>query len=133
VVQGDSQLVVNQVNKAYDCPQMWEYVDEVRKIEIHFDVLKLEHIPHRKNVIADEFSQIATKRLPVPAGIFVERLTKPSTTPRLVVRTPGTPSPGAVPATTAHQGSAALTKGKDLEPVPIVALAERATPLGRRS
>jgi hypothetical protein len=29
VVRGDSQLVVNQVNKAYDCPHMWAYVDEV--------------------------------------------------------------------------------------------------------
>jgi ribonuclease HI len=29
VIRGDSKLVVNQVNKAYDCPQMWAYVDEV--------------------------------------------------------------------------------------------------------
>jgi ribonuclease HI len=44
VVRGDSQLVVNKVNKAYDCPQMWAYMDEVRKLERCFDGLKLEHI-----------------------------------------------------------------------------------------
>jgi ribonuclease HI len=41
VVRGDSQLVVNQVNKAYNCPKMWAYVDEVRKLERRFDGLKL--------------------------------------------------------------------------------------------
>jgi ribonuclease HI len=29
VMRGDSQLVVNQVNKAYNCPQMWAYMEEV--------------------------------------------------------------------------------------------------------
>jgi ribonuclease HI len=56
VVQGDSQLVVNQVNKAYKCPQMWAYLDEVQKLERRFDGLKLEHIPCRRNTIADELS-----------------------------------------------------------------------------
>jgi ribonuclease HI len=36
VVRGDSQLVINQVTKEYDCPQMWAYVDEVRKLERRF-------------------------------------------------------------------------------------------------
>jgi ribonuclease HI len=56
VVQGDSQLVVNQVNKAYECPQMWAYLDEVQKLERRFDGLKLEHIPCRRNTIANELS-----------------------------------------------------------------------------
>jgi hypothetical protein len=73
---------------------MWAYVDEVRKLERRFDGLKLEHIPCRQNVIADELSQIAAKRLLVPMGIFVERLTKPSATPRVAVRTPATSSLG---------------------------------------
>jgi hypothetical protein len=30
-------LVVNQVNKAYDCHQKWAYVEEVRKLERRFD------------------------------------------------------------------------------------------------
>ena len=36
LVRGDSQLVVNQVIKEYDCPQMWAYVDEVRRLERRF-------------------------------------------------------------------------------------------------
>jgi hypothetical protein len=47
-------------------------VDEVQKLERRFDGLKLEHIPSRRNVIADELSQIGAKRVPVPVGIFVE-------------------------------------------------------------
>lgn len=41
VINGDSQLVVNQVMKDYECPnpQMAVYVAEVRKIERHFDGL----------------------------------------------------------------------------------------------
>jgi ribonuclease HI len=94
VVRGDSQLVVNQVNKAYDCPQMWAYIDEVRKLEHHFDGLKLEHIPREKNAIADELSQIAAKRLPIPVRTFIEWLAKPSMTSKEAVRTPATSSPG---------------------------------------
>jgi ribonuclease HI len=37
IVRGDSQLVVNQVNKDYECLQMVAYVDEVRKMERHID------------------------------------------------------------------------------------------------
>jgi ribonuclease HI len=62
VIRGDSKLVVNQVNKAYNCPQIWAYLDEVRKLERHFDGLKLEHIPRGKNVIADELSRIAVDK-----------------------------------------------------------------------
>jgi hypothetical protein len=65
-------------------------VDEVRKIERHFDGLKLEHIPRGRNTIADELSQIAAKRLPVHVGIFVERLTKPSAAPKVAARAPTT-------------------------------------------
>ena len=36
VVRGDSQLVINQVLKEYDCPRMGAYVEEVRKMELKF-------------------------------------------------------------------------------------------------
>ena len=39
IVRGDSQLVVRQVNKNYQSPLMEAYVDEVRKLEEHFDGL----------------------------------------------------------------------------------------------
>jgi ribonuclease HI len=54
IVQGDSQLMVNQVNKTYECPQTRAYIEEVHKMERRFDGLQLEHIPHRQNTIADE-------------------------------------------------------------------------------
>ena len=34
VVRGDSQLVINQVSKEYDCPRKKAYVEEVRKLEL---------------------------------------------------------------------------------------------------
>jgi ribonuclease HI len=68
VVRGDSQRVVNQVNKEYDCPQMAAYVDEVRRMERRFKGIQMEHIPRGHNILADELSNIAVKRLPVPPG-----------------------------------------------------------------
>ena len=45
IIQGDSQLVVRQVNKDYQSPLMEAYVEEVRRLEEHFDGLQTEHIP----------------------------------------------------------------------------------------
>src|SRR6187401_95185 len=45
IVRGDSQLVVRQVNKSYQSPLMEAYVDEVRKLEEHFEGLQMEHVP----------------------------------------------------------------------------------------
>ena len=58
LVQGDSQLVVNQVSKEYQCidPQMAAYVAEVRRMEWHFDGLELRHVPRKENTEADELS-----------------------------------------------------------------------------
>ena len=39
IVRGDSQLVVTQVNKDYQSLLMEAYVDEVRKLEEHFDAI----------------------------------------------------------------------------------------------
>jgi hypothetical protein len=65
-------------------------MDEVWKLKRRFGDLKLEHIPHWRNTIANELSQIAAKRLLVPVGIFVERLTKPSAAPKVVAGAPTT-------------------------------------------
>ncbi len=47
LVLGDSQLVVNQVSKEYQCfyPQMEAYIPEVRRMKSHFDGLELRHMP----------------------------------------------------------------------------------------
>jgi ribonuclease HI len=81
VVRGDSQLVINQVTKDYEFPQMAAYVDEVRKLERRFDGLQMEHVPRTMNGVADQLSKLATKREPAPPGTFIERLTRPSIMP----------------------------------------------------
>ena len=81
IIRGDSQLVVRQVNKDYQSQLMEAYVDEVRKLEEHFDGLQMEHVPRAQNDIADELSKLAAKRSPVEPGTFVLQLTQPSVAP----------------------------------------------------
>src|SRR6187401_550811 len=81
IVRGDSQLVVRQANKSYQSPLMEAYVDEVRKLEDHFEGLQMEHVPRAQNDIADGLSKCAALKLPVEPGTFVLNLTQPSVTP----------------------------------------------------
>ena len=60
---------------------MEAYIDEVRKLEDHFDGLQMEHVPRAQNDIADGLSKCAALKLPVEQGIFVLKLTQPSVTP----------------------------------------------------
>src|SRR6187401_670614 len=83
IVRGDSQLVVRQVNKSYQSPLMEAYVDEVRKLEEHFEGIQMEHVPRAQNDIADGLSKCAALKLPVEPGIFVLKLTQPSVTPSI--------------------------------------------------
>jgi ribonuclease HI len=76
-VWGDSQLTPGQAGRTYMSPLMKAYAGGMRKLEHCFSNLKLEHVPHRHDAITKELSQIAAKGLPVPAGILVERLSKP--------------------------------------------------------
>jgi ribonuclease HI len=78
IIRGDSQLVVRQVNKDYQSPLMEAYLDEVRKLEEHFDGLQAEHIPRAQNWIADDLSKLAAQKMPVEPGTFVLHLTQPS-------------------------------------------------------
>ena len=57
IIRGDSQLVVRQVNKDYQSPLMEAYVEEVRRLEEHFDGLQTEHVPRAENSIADYLSK----------------------------------------------------------------------------
>jgi ribonuclease HI len=70
VLCGDSELVLNQVNKEYDCPQMAAYMEKIRKMERRFKGIQMEHIHRNQNIIVDELSKIAAKGLPVPQGGF---------------------------------------------------------------
>ena len=57
---------------------MEAYVDEVRKLEEHFDGLQAEHVPRAENIIADDLSKRAALKLPVEPGTFVLQLIQPS-------------------------------------------------------
>jgi ribonuclease HI len=83
IIYGDSQLVVKQVNKDYQSPLMEAYVEEVRKLEEHFDGLQTEHIPCAENSIADHLSKCAAQKLLMEPGTFVLHLTQPSVTPSM--------------------------------------------------
>jgi ribonuclease HI len=83
IVKGDSQLVVSFSNKSYTPKDehMAAYLEELRKMEKRFQGLELKHIPIGENVEADEIAKHASYRLAQPAGIFEERLFKPSASP----------------------------------------------------
>jgi ribonuclease HI len=83
IVKGDSQLIVNFSNKSYTPKDehMASYLEELRKMEKRFQGLELKHIPRGKNVEADEIAKCTSHHLAQPAGVFEERLFKPSASP----------------------------------------------------
>jgi hypothetical protein len=54
------------------------YCTEVRKLEAHYEDLEFHHVYHDNNVLADVLSKLVSKRVLVPAGVFVQDLCKPS-------------------------------------------------------
>jgi ribonuclease HI len=80
LVYGDSAVVINQVNKSWDCNKenMDTYCLEVRKLENKFYGLEFHHIVRDNNVAADVLSKLGSTRAQVPAGVFVHELHVPS-------------------------------------------------------
>ena len=70
--------MVRQVNKDYQSALMEAYVEEVRRLEEHFDGLQTEHVPRGENSIADHMSKCAAQKLPMEPGTLVLYLTQPS-------------------------------------------------------
>ena len=62
--------MVRQVNKDYQSPLMEAYVEEVKRLEEHFDGLQTEHISRAENSIADHLSKCVAQKLPVERGTF---------------------------------------------------------------
>jgi hypothetical protein len=79
-VYGDSLLVVQQVNKEWDCNKemMEAYVQEVRKLESKFSGLEVHHVLREHNVGADTLSKLGSTRAQVPPGVFIQELKQPS-------------------------------------------------------
>jgi ribonuclease HI len=76
LVYGDSLLVVQQVNKEWDCNKemMDAYVQEVRKLENKFSGLEVYHVVLEHNVGADILSKLGSTHAQVPARVFVQEL-----------------------------------------------------------
>ena len=61
---GDSSVVINQVNKDWDCTKetMDAYCAEVRKLEKHFQGLEILHVMRDRNVVADALAKLGSNR-----------------------------------------------------------------------
>ena len=80
-------------------------------MERRFDGLQMEHVPRAMNAIADELSKLATWRDPVPPGVFIEKLTRPSIAPaKPKVQKP--PCPGKEASSSSPGARAAPHPGK---------------------
>ncbi|XP_072150854.1 uncharacterized protein [Setaria viridis] len=80
VAYGDSKVIIEQVNKNWDCTKesMGTYCTEIRKLEAYFDGLKFHHVPRDHNVAANVLSKLGSKHAHVLASIFEQDLWKPS-------------------------------------------------------
>jgi hypothetical protein len=54
------------------------YCAEIRKLEGYFEGIEFQHVPRSNNVAADVLSKLGSRRALVPAGVFVQDLSKPS-------------------------------------------------------
>ena len=77
---GDSIVVIQQVNKDWECTKekMDAYCREIRKLEAKFYGLEFHHVPRDDNVAADVLSKLGSKRSIVPPGMFVQVLNSPT-------------------------------------------------------
>jgi hypothetical protein len=95
IVKGDSQLVVNSSKKSYTPKDehMAAYLEEHQKMEKCFQGLELKHIPRGRMWKRVKSAKRASHRLAQPAGVFEERLFKPSASPSIT----GSELPPALP------------------------------------
>jgi ribonuclease HI len=108
---GDSKVVVEQVNKEWDCIKdtMDAYCAEIRKLEGHFEGIKFQHVPRNNNITADVLSKLGSRRALVPAGVFVQDLHKPS----IKLLDPDNPKQSSNDQNPAHPRDVLVTKKED--------------------
>jgi ribonuclease HI len=80
LVYGDLVVVVNQVNKDWDCikDNMDAYCAKVRKLEKNFQGLEVLHELRDSNVTIDILAKLGSDMVKVPPGVFIEELLAPS-------------------------------------------------------
>jgi ribonuclease HI len=83
LMKGDSQLIIKQVHGecSYNEPRLAAYLLHIKKLEKDFTALELQHVPRADNSAADDLSQRASTRAPVPEGVFERRLLRPAAQP----------------------------------------------------
>lgn len=76
----DSALIINQVNKNWDCfsEKMDTYCAQIRKLEGKFYGIEFRHVIRVDNQVADVLSKLGSTRAKIPHGVFVQDLVKPS-------------------------------------------------------
>jgi ribonuclease HI len=77
---GDSTVVIEQVNKEWDCVKdtMDAYCAEICKLEGHVEGIEFQDVPRNNDVAADVLFKLGSRRALVPIGLFVQDLRKPS-------------------------------------------------------
>ena len=80
MVDGDSLVVISQINKEWDCSSdsMGKYCAAVRKLEDKFEGLEFHHVERDRNTAADTLSKLGSGRTQVPPGVFVQEIARPS-------------------------------------------------------
>jgi ribonuclease HI len=76
MVYNNSLVVINQVNKDWDCStdSMNRYCTTVRKLEDKFEGLEFHHMERDHNVAADALSKLGSSRAQVPPGVFIQEI-----------------------------------------------------------
>ncbi|RRR26000.1 reverse transcriptase-like protein, partial [Schaalia georgiae] len=62
IIRENSQLVINQINKNYNYPQITPYVKKIRKLKRKFKNLRFEHVKRKNNFATNELSKITVKQ-----------------------------------------------------------------------
>jgi len=79
-VYGNSALVINQLNKDWNCTneKMDAYCTVIRKLEDKFYGIEYHHLVQANNQAADELPKIGSTWAKVLAGVLVQDLVAPS-------------------------------------------------------
>ena len=62
IVQGDSQLVINQVNRPCESKEGWmkKYLNKIRQLVKKFKEASFVQLPRKENMKADAFAKVAS-------------------------------------------------------------------------
>jgi ribonuclease HI len=80
LIYGDSAVVVNQVNKDWDCTKdnIDAYCAKVHKLEKNFEGFAILHVLRNSSIATDILAKLGSDRAKVPPGVFIEELSVPS-------------------------------------------------------